>query len=118
MKPVDTAHIRRRMDRDRVERLLDDLLPYAQKLLMDWCGDRVAEDGTPVGGYRHAWTRKDFLLTDDGRFHYDEHHRIVEGGHSAAAMRSALPTLREWLALDGYAAGDLLEPLDDREFAN
>ena len=120
MKPVDTAHIRRRMDRDRINRLLGDLMPHAQKLFIDWSWDLVADDGTPISAYHHAWTRKEFFLADDGRlFHWDEEHRIVEGGHSAETMHRALPTLREWLMLGGYGAGDLLgETLRDEELAN
>lgn len=108
------------MDRDRVERLLGDLMPYAQKLLVDWSWDLVADDGTAVSAYRHAWTRKEFFLTDDGRlFRWDEHNRVVEGGDPVATMRRVMPTLRDWISLGGYAAGDLLgPPLPDEELAN
>lgn len=120
MDSVDTARIRRRMDRNRIERLVGDLVPHAQAVLVDWSRDLVAEDGTGVSAYRHAWTRKEFFLTDDGRlFHYDEHRRIVEDGDSVETVRRVLPSRRDWLLLGGYAPGDLLgEPLLDEELAN
>ncbi len=120
MKPIDTARIRRRMDRNRIERLVRDWMPHAQAVLIDWTGDTVAEDGTALSGYHHAWTREEFFLTDDGRhFHYDEHRHLVEGGDPVETMRRILPSRREWILLGGYAPGDLLgEPLRDEELAN
>ena len=75
--------------------------------------DLEADDGTRIGRYTNAWTRKSLLVADDGRvFRYGEK-GIAEHDAPENAVRAALPSRRDWLELGGYGPGGLLDEDDN-----
>ncbi len=96
---------------DKRAEVLSPLMPFGQTLLFDWHYDRQGADGSPVGCFHNAFTRKKLFVSPDGRvFRRAEGGVLVEAEDSTAVVRAALPSVRDWLWVGGYAAGDLLGP--------
>lgn len=108
------------VDQQRRLEAISDLMPYTQTLLFDWRGDLEALDGTIVGRFVNAWTRKVVMVSADGRGFVQRDGQIVaDAAAFAVDLRAALPSGGDWLSLGGYDPGDLLEdssPIRDLAF--
>lgn len=97
------------IDQQRRLEAISDLMPYTQTLLFDWRGDLEASDGTLVGRFVNAWTRRDILVSADGRgLAWHDGQIVADAAAFAVDLLAALPSQRDWLSLGGYDPGDLL----------
>lgn len=95
---------------DKRAEVLSALMPHGQTLLFDWQVDQRAPDGTDVGCFHNAFTRRKLFVARDGRVFVRTRGLLAPSPDPSATVRAALPTLRDWVWLGGYAAGDLLGP--------
>lgn len=99
-------------------KVLSEVMPYAQTLLLDWRYDLEAADGTTVGCFSHAWTRRTLMVSADARIFDWIEERVVESQRPACTIRAALPSQKEWLFLGGYEPGGALDgPSADDDLA-
>lgn len=108
------------VDQQRRLEAISDLMPYTQTLLFHWRGDVAASDGTLVGRFVNAWTRKAILVSrDGGGFAWHDGQIVADAAACAVDLLAALPSQRDWLLLGGYDPGDLLgEPVAPWDLAS